>query len=253
MKTDIEDRKLIKELPIFNGLNESCVREIMQNSQVKNYKKKGEAVFYEGDKAVNFYVVLLGWVKLFQINEQGKESILQMVGAGESILENVALFNNNFSAMAQTAAKNTKILSISAAHFCEHLKNNQLIATNTLSIMARQSQRLMRQLSYITLKTPRQRVGSFLLNLFLQHNQKPNSIKLPYDKSLIASYLGMRLETFSRSLCELKQSDKIIIKNNVITLSNSRSLCCYCDNENSNECATRCQSKSFVKKSASYS
>jgi CRP-like cAMP-binding protein len=235
MLVTTENRKLINCSPVFSGLSEDVLREVLEKSQLKNYKKRA-VVFSEGDKVVNYYIVLRGWVKLFQINEEGKEAVLQVVGANDGILETAALFDDNFSVTAGVAVKNTEILAVPSLTFWRYVKDDQAMANNTLAVVTQQSQKLRCQLSCISLKTPQQRVGGFLLNLFLQNKPKTNALQLPYDKSLIASHLGMRLETFSRNLHELKQNNKIIIKKNIIILRDVSFLCDYCDNENRDQC-----------------
>lgn len=49
-----------------------------------------------------------------------------------------------------------------------------------------------------------QRVGCFILKLCDSKNHNNVELALPYDKMLIASYLGMKRETFSRTLNDLK-------------------------------------------------
>ncbi|WP_201340299.1 helix-turn-helix domain-containing protein [Isorropodon fossajaponicum symbiont] len=51
---------------------------------------------------------------------------------------------------------------------------------------------------------------------------------MPYSKSLTAAYLGMKPESFSRTLAELKK-DGIILDNKKIKLANGHELCGYCD------------------------
>ncbi len=165
----------------------------------------------------------------------GEESVMQMVGPGKPIIETSILLNSPFPASAQ-ATNNAKILSIPASIIRESIKDNQNLARNMLASMANQSKDLINQLGQLTLKTAKQRVGWFLLNLLLKDNKQSNNINLPYDKSLIASYLGMKPETFSRVLQSLKDDEELDIKRNVITLSDAFSLCQYCDGETASKC-----------------
>jgi CRP-like cAMP-binding protein len=235
MPINAQDQKIISNLPIFNGLNQENLQEFFHHSQLKNYPK-GALVFQEGAKALKFYIVLQGWVKLFQINEAGKEFVLQIIGAGEGIMESATLLDSNFTNSAQIVEE-ARILSIPSLIICQNIKNNQLLANNILMLMAEQSQQLINQLSQLTLKTARQRVGSFLLNLFLRRKLPLDPIRLPYDKALIAAYLKMRSETFSRALQELQESDLIIMEKNLISLPDIFALCNYCDSEINGKCS----------------
>ena len=50
------------------------------------------------------------------------------------------------------------------------------------------------------------------------------TITLPYDKTLIASRLGMKPETFSRALAKLKQETQIEIKGPMVTIKDMQRL-----------------------------
>ncbi len=58
---------------------------------------------------------------------------------------------------------------------------------------------------------------------------------LPYDKSLIASYLDMKPETFSRSLKKFKTAGFQVNKDSVI-LPKVGALCGFCDSDLSRVC-----------------
>lgn len=105
-----------------------------------------------------------------------------------------------------------------------------------LSTVAGRSQALISQFEQLTLKTVTQRVGWFLLKLFLENGERTKQIKLPYDKSLIAGFLGMKPETFSRTLQALKEHG-IHIDRNVITLPDVYALCDFCDADLASKCS----------------
>jgi len=52
--------------------------------------------------------------------------------------------------------------------------------------------------------TAAQQVGCFLERLCILHDFDPHGFDLPYSKTLIASRLGMELETFSRALAKVR-------------------------------------------------
>jgi len=68
-----------------------------------------------------------------------------------------------------------------------------------------------------------QRVGCFILKLC--DSKHPNNVELalPYDKMLIASYLGMKRETFSRALSDLK-SIGITVHGNMLLIEDLNKL-----------------------------
>jgi len=71
-----------------------------------------------------------------------------------------------------------------------------------------------------------------------ESNENATCIQLPYDKSLIASYLDMTPETFSRTLKKFKDRG-FRIENNTITQPDPNALCGYCDQSLANACKYR--------------
>jgi len=55
---------------------------------------KGATLFLQGEQASRFYMVLKGWVKMFKDNAQGDESVLQVVGVGDCLLETMLVDRN---------------------------------------------------------------------------------------------------------------------------------------------------------------
>lgn len=233
-KNILEYIDLIKTLPTFIGLEKNDIQKILEHSYIRDHKK-GTLLFLEGEQPMRFYILLEGWVKLFRGNEDGEEAVLQMVGEKKGIVETAVLLGTPMPVSAKVV-ENAKILSIPSSAIREYIKSNRDLASNMLSTMAQQSKELINKLGLLTLKSAEQRLGWFLLNLFLENDKQLNEIRLPYDKSLIASYLGMKPETLSRALQLLKENGSISIERNLITLSDVFSLCEYCDSETGDKC-----------------
>ena len=224
----------IRALPLFFGLDEERLQDILKHARVIS-AHKGTIIFIQGEQASRFYIVLEGWVKLFKGNVSGQESILQMLTVGETLLETIIFNNLPFPVSAQ-AVDNVKLLSIPASVVREQLQNNKELAINMLSNVAGRSQALITQFEQLTLKTVPQRIGWFLLKLFLENGERKKNLKLPYDKSLIAGFLGMKPETFSRTLQQLKEQG-IDINHKSVELLEVLALCNNCDMELATKCS----------------
>ncbi len=224
---------LIKSLQLFSGIKPENLEELLSNGQVRKLSK-GKLLFLEGEAPNRLYIILNGWVKIFKGTSDGDETILQMLSAGDAILESAVYLNTNFPMSAQVV-EDCVLLSIPAPILREQLRNNNDLALNLLASMSYRSQGLIRQIENARLKTVDERVGWFLLRLLLESGVKTKNISLPYDKSMIASYLDMKRETFSRALKRLKTRD-FKIENDQIIIPDLYSLCGYCDEEIAAEC-----------------
>ena len=72
-----------------------------------------------------------------------------------------------------------------------------------------------------------QRVADFLLKL-CPAEDGPAEVALPYDKSLIASRLGMKPESFSRSLARMRDLG-VRSERSHVSISDAAALADYCE------------------------
>lgn len=219
-------RDIIDKIPLFSGINND-LENLLKSSHIQQYKK-GELLFLEGEKANNFYIILSGWLKLFKSNDDGEELILKMAGIGFGTALNTVLLNEIFMHNAQIIEDST-LLIIPVSSLKNLLQENHQLAKNFMLAAAKYSEELSSHLEKLALKSAEEKVSWFLLNLFVESGKTLNKIELPYDKALISSYLGMKPETFSRSLHKLKEAGIISVEKNIITLSDRFVLCDHCD------------------------
>ncbi len=228
-----EQRTFIEKMPFFTDLPEPIVTSVLQHAQVKEYKKN-KLLFLEGEASNRLHIILSGWIKLFKGTSSGDETILQMLTGGDMIAESAVFLNANYPVSAQVA-KTAIILSLPASIIREKIKEHNDLALKVLDGISKHSYSLIQEFENIRLKPATERVGWFLLKLLLQQGKIPDLIELPYDKSLIASYLDMKPETFSRTLKRFKNNGFIINKSSVI-LPGIRSLCGFCDHDLASNC-----------------
>lgn len=224
----------IKETRLFSGIDKRSLYEVLKYARIIEYKKR-EKVFSQGDSVHRFYLVLEGFVKITKYGSDGKESIIQIIGNKDEILETSALINSGQFAVSAKAVENTKLLSIPASIIREKLKEDKDFASNALLVVTSYSLNIISQFGQVVAKDIKERVGWFLLKLSLDKFGLNKTFKLPYSKFLIANYLGMQPETFSRSLYSLKESG-IDIERNIVSLSDLYALCSFCDSDTYSNC-----------------
>lgn len=223
---------VIKKIPLFADLNEVEIREILKNSQTHNCQK-GKTLFSCEEKSLNLYIVLSGVLKIFISDSEGEETVLQIADFGKSLND---IFNANFQSNAQ-ALEDCSLLAIPLLDAREFLAKNLNFSSKILSDISAKNSELLAQLTQLKLTNAKQKVGQFLLGMaFEKSGDKEKNIELKCDKSVIASYLGIKSETLSRTLQKLKNDGEITVKKNQITLLQDNSLCDYCDSKIAAKC-----------------
>jgi CRP-like cAMP-binding protein len=217
-----------KSLTLFNNLSQKDVMRFADAAQVKAYKK-GHVLYLEGDQAETFYIVCTGWLKLFRTTEEGEEINLAVV-TSDSIIGESAIFEEGHYTNSAQVAEDAQVVSIPIALLKDELRRNSTLAFNMLTCMARYQRRNELHLERYLLYSAPQRIGCFLLGLCPVPQQKDGIVlNLPYDKTLIASTLGMKGATFSRALKLLRDETGISIAGTRITIVSMERLLKFVD------------------------
>lgn len=227
LDSDVEHAfEALEALPLMKGLSAPALRSLLRGAHLLDVDK-GESFLTQGQPVTRFFIVMDGWVKLFKTTPDGVEAVLQIAGRKDCVLETPFL-SPSLAAVGGKAASKARLLSLSAAVLRDALARNRELAQNLLAASAARLHKLVAHFEQITLRDAQARVGWFLANLYVETGLQTEPLVLPFDKALIASYLGITPETFSRALSLFKKQGFKIEKNRVV-LPDRRALCAYCD------------------------
>ena len=198
---DRQDLEILGRVPLFAGLGEARLTDLLQGASVRAHPK-GQLLFQQGDPADRFYVVLSGWVKIFRLTPDGDQAVMGLFARGESFAEAAMFMGGHFPASAEVVEE-ARLLRIESRPFEKRLHAEPGIAVSMLASVSRRMHYLVGQIEQLQVRSGTQRVADFLLKL-CPAREGSADIALPYDKSLIASRLGMKPESFSRALARLR-------------------------------------------------
>ncbi len=196
--------------------------------------EKGQILFIHEDKAESFYLITRGWIKLFRETLDGAQAVVDILTTGHLFGE-TSLFQDDLYPYSAEAAEASQIIALPLSVLKEEIEKNPKLALTMLSAMARYRKQQDQELEHRILQNAPQRIGCFLLRLADQNKSGPVTIHLPYDKTLVASRLGMQPETFSRALGKLKDATGITVKGATIEMDSLEQLsqysCMACSSE----------------------
>lgn len=218
---------LLKTVSFFSGLTDDELRIFIRAAHVGEYKKTHQLFDY-GEPAEQFFIMLEGWIKLYRINKDGEETVLELVTKGDTFSEVATFEASDYPYSAQVVGGNAKCLLIPAHIFREKLKKSPDLALKMLATMSHQANQLSLTYEHITKLTSAQRVGCFLLKLSMDR-QYSALLQLPYNKYLVASRLGMKPETFSRAIKRLYDDLGITLIKREVTIPDIDALQEYCE------------------------
>jgi CRP-like cAMP-binding protein len=210
----------ISRIPFFSGLPENQLKEIKKIA-IERVFNKGEAIFFEGDKASGFFVVADGLVKI-KLSTEGKEQILHIFGPGEPLGEVSVFSGQEFPANAQAIAK-SHLLFFPRSAFVDLIADNPSLALNMLAVLSERLRQFTVQIEHLSLKEVPGRLAAYLL--YLAHEQgKDDLVTLNISKGQLASLLGTIPETLSRIFARMNTQNLIEVKGSTIRLLDRRGL-----------------------------
>jgi CRP-like cAMP-binding protein len=216
----------IRDHILFKNLENHIIDEIKLSSLSKSYNKN-ELVYLQEDEARYIYYVKSGWVKLFSETIDGEEAIIDILPTGHVFGDQAILHGSEITHSAESVEK-TELILFKIDKVRDILSKSSTFALNMLELLTQKQKSKDRELEHLSLQTAPQRIGCFLLRLCKPDETSNINLNLPYDKSLIASRLGMKAETFSRALNKLKSEANISVNGGKVLISSIDRLSQYC-------------------------
>ncbi len=130
----------LRKVPFFQNLNDEDIREIMRYCREEDLEP-GQVIFYEGDTADRFYIVMEGEVEVWKDYDSSDADLLAVHGVNKLFGE-MALVDDLPRSATVVTRTHTRLLYINEEEFQRLLKENSLVALaiiRSLSAMVRKS------------------------------------------------------------------------------------------------------------------
>lgn len=193
----------LRTVPLFAGLPEEDVNGFTKSSYLRHYSKS-EYLYHQSDEADRFFVVVDGWIRLYRETIDGDEPVSAMLTRGDIFGEGIIFYQNNSYIFSAQAAEPTQVFEISKSVLKSRAAENPDILKRIMTSVCEKMIRLQAENERLAYMTAPQRVACLLLRLSAHMVGNGGTFTFPYDKSLAASQLGMKRETFSRALMHLR-------------------------------------------------
>lgn len=201
------DQLQLARIPLLSGLPDPVRATVLDRSSVLSLSR-GETLFVQGDAADRLFIVLEGWIKVFRLTAEGGQTVLHIFRAGESFAEPAVFGLGRYPASAEAAA-DSRLLAVPGSALKTALEQDSSLALKLIGVFAQRLNAMVAETERRQFLSTPLRVAAFLLDLVkadpdLARETGEISLRLPYDKALIAARLGMTPESFSRALAKLK-------------------------------------------------
>lgn len=197
----------------------------------------GEAVFWEGDKATHVFEVTEGILRMVKILSDGRRVITAFMHPGD--LVSVSLQEHYlYTAEAVTSVK---IRRCARSRFQDEITRFPELRPQLFSHLCEEMAAAQEQMVLLARKSAEEKVCSFILKTARRSRQEPRlEIALPMSRLDMADYLGLTIETVSRTMTSL--TSRGVIKSNgrhSISIRCLRKLACLAgetDDEDNHQC-----------------
>lgn len=201
--------------PLFSGMSEQEKDALIREGRVRNITR-GEMLFAHGDQVTHFYMVVSGAIQLFRTNPDGHEKTTAIAKTGQTICEDEIMDSQFTHRSNAVAVEDAAVMEFPVAWLKDAVRKNSVFALNLLYLIAGRAHMAEMEAEHQATMSAAQLVACFFQRMCVLYDFNPNGFDLPYSKTLIASRLGMELETFSRTLPKLKDHGITVTGNHVV-------------------------------------
>jgi CRP/FNR family transcriptional regulator len=168
----------------------------------------GRAFINEGDPADSFFNMTGGTATLYKLLPDGRRQITGFARSGDFL----GLAVSSTYAFTAEAIDTVKVCRFGRRKMMELLDDFPAMERRLLDRASNELVAAQEQMLLLGRKTARERLASFLLSQFIrtrkcEHDSSP--IDLPMTRSDIADYLGLTIETVSRTFTRLRKEGTI--------------------------------------------
>ena len=164
----------------------------------------GQTLFRAGQKTVGLYEVVDGKVRLVRVDRNGREAILQLASAGDTLAE-ASLFSSTYHCDAVATTEAAVRLYPKAILLIELKRDPEILRAFT-AMLAQQVMTLRTRLERRNIHSARDRVRHFLA---ISAEKNGRTVSLPGTLKELAEDLGLTHEVLYRTLARMEADGEI--------------------------------------------
>ena len=215
----------LRELCLPCGMEGSDIERLDSMMFIRRRLKAGQALYRAGDRFEFIYAVRNGTLKTSLELADGREQVSGFYLGGELMgLDGVA---HGQHASSATALEDAEVCAIPYAHLTELSAANPGMQGVVSRLMSREIVREHSLMMLLGSMNAEERLAAFLLNLSQRlkaRGYSPTEFHLRMSRAEIGSYLGMKLETVSRTFSAFQQQGVLAVDKRHIRIADMRGL-----------------------------
>lgn len=203
--------------PLFRGITpEKLLADLEETSFHTRSYKKGEILARQGDVCNRLVILTKGSVRGEMIDYSGRLIKVEDITAPKAIAPLFLFGEQNRYPVEVTANEPTEVIELPKPSVLSLFRKNEQFLENYMNLSANYARTLSDKLFFMSFKTIRQKLASYLLRLYKQQQQ--THITLDRSQQELSDYFGVSRPSLARELAHMQEDGLLIADRKHITI-----------------------------------
>ena len=203
--------------PLFRGITpERLFADLEEISFHTRSYKKGEILAQQGAVCNRLVILTRGSVRGEMIDYSGRLIKVEDIAAPRAIALLFLFGEENRYPVEVTANEPTEVIELPKSGVLSLFRKNEQFLENYMNLSANYARTLSDKLFFMSFKTIRQKLASYLLRLYKQQQQ--THITLDRSQQELSDYFGVSRPSLARELAHMQEDGLLIADRKHITI-----------------------------------
>ena len=203
--------------PLFRGITpERFFADLEEVSFHTRSYKKGEILAQQGAVCNRLVILTKGSVRGEMIDYSGRLIKVEDIAAPRAIAPLFLFGEENRYPVEVTANEPTEVIELPKSSVLRLFRKNEQFLENYMNLSANYARTLSDKLFFMSFKTIRQKLASYLLRLYKQQQQ--THITLDRSQQELSDYFGVSRPSLARELAHMQEDGLLIADRKHITI-----------------------------------
>ena len=203
--------------PLFRGITpERLFADLEEISFHTRSYKKGEILAQQGAVCNRLVILTKGSVRGEMIDYSGRLIKVEDIAAPRAIAPLFLFGEENLYPVEVTANEPTEVIELPKSSVLSLFRKNEQFLENYMNLSANYARTLSDKLFFMSFKTIRQKLASYLLRLYKQQQQ--THITLDRSQQELSDYFGVSRPSLARELAHMQEDGLLIADRKHITI-----------------------------------
>ena len=203
--------------PLFRGITpERLFADLEEISFHTRSYKKGEILAQQGAVCNRLVILTKGSVRGEMIDYSGRLIKVEDIAAPRAIAPLFLFGEENRYPVEVTANEPTEVIELPKSSVLWLFRKNEQFLENYMNLSANYARTLSDKLFFMSFKTIRQKLASYLLRLYKQQQQ--THITLDRSQQELSDYFGVSRPSLARELAHMQEDGLLIADRKHITI-----------------------------------